>query len=70
MAENWITRNYKKGTRITVPSKSDPNATTGAVVLNHYTGLSKHVEGITVQDDDGNVYRIEASFLDEGGGGV
>ena len=70
MNMDWIKSKYPKGARITTPSCNDPEATVGAEVINHYTGLSKKVEGIIVRDDDGNTYNIEAGFLDEAGGGV
>lgn len=72
MTKSWITQKYPKGTRITVPSRTDPNATVGAEVINHVTGgfNNSRIVGIIVRDDAGNVYNIEAGFLDEQGGGV
>jgi hypothetical protein len=67
---DWITRNYPKGARIVVPSKRNPKATIGARVIDQYTGANSTLEGIVISDDEGNTYSIEASFLDEDGGGV
>ena len=69
MAKSWITKNYPVGKRF-----NSPNLETGkpeqVEVIAHVVGFWNRVEGVSVQADNGDVFRIDASFLNEDGSGV
>jgi hypothetical protein len=72
---NWITKNYPKGSQILVPHPSVPY-NQPCVVVNHTVDnvsrpiMSKGPTGIMVRFDDGVYIEVEQGYLNEDGGGV